>query len=343
MEATITEDEIGAANALLQLTQKPQGTTLRSISTQTPTASIIVNPRNRNFLPAMKTIHHLSAFTGLASFELFEGIAAASDHYVQYRLCEEDTYLLDSRNRLLMVFMKMKNNPTYLLLSTLFDVSPQTCSRYLEKNVFILRRLLENFIRWPSRSAITKNLPRCFAPFQATRVVVDGSEIPVCRLPCVLCRLQTFSHYKSRHTLKFLLFITPSGHVSYISCLYGGKASDKFIFSESNILDMCEEGDAVMCDKGFLIERECAGKKVTMIRPPFKKKNQQLPAEECKKNVKIAEARIHVERCIERFKHFRILTEEVDWHILPLMDEMLVIIGAIVNLSSPILSEKAFL
>ena len=149
---------------------------------------------------------------------------------------ETDIYLLDSRNRLLLTFMKLTNNASYTLLSVLFNVSRNTCARYFEKIVFILRRLLENFIRWPSKSAVIQNLPKCFARFQGTRIVVDASEIPVRKIQCPKCGLQMFSHYKKRHTLKFEVFMTPDGYIAQLSSFYGGKASDKHIFNVSDVV-----------------------------------------------------------------------------------------------------------
>ena len=41
------------------------------------------------------------------------------------------------------------------------------------------------------------------------------------------------SSYKQHYTIKFLIGITSNGAVSYISDVYGGRASDAFIAQDS--------------------------------------------------------------------------------------------------------------
>ena len=139
--------------------------------------------------------------------------------------------------------------------------------------------------------------------------------------------------------------MTPDGLISLVSDLFGGKASDSFMFAESNIVEKCEEGDAIMVDKGFRGRADtlCADQFIQLIRPPFKWRDEpQLSAEDCENNVSIARARVHVERVNERIKNFNILCDEINWNILPYMNDIIVVICALVNLSSPILSEDKF-
>lgn len=49
-------------------------------------------------------------------------------------------------------------------------------------------------------------------------------------------RAQTFSHYKNKHTIKFLIGITPLGAISFISKGWGGCASDKYVTENSGLL-----------------------------------------------------------------------------------------------------------
>lgn len=83
--------------------------------------------------------------------------------------------------------------------------------------------------------------------------------------------------YKGKHTIKFIVGISPDGLITFVSDVYSGKASDKHnIFVENNILEKCDIGDGVMADKGFLIEEECSRAGVKLFRPSFLKKNKQL-------------------------------------------------------------------
>ena len=56
-------------------------------------------------------------------------------------------------------------------------------------------------------------------------------------------RAQNYSNYKSTNTIKYLIGITPSGGISFLSAGWGGKASYKLITFNSGFLDMLSPGD----------------------------------------------------------------------------------------------------
>ena len=52
--------------------------------------------------------------------------------------------------------------------------------------------------------------------------------------------------------------VTPAGLITFVSVSFGRRASDKSIFNHSKILQHLESTrDAVMADRGFLIDDEC--------------------------------------------------------------------------------------
>lgn len=59
--------------------------------------------------------------------------------------------------------------------------------------------------------------------------------------------------------------------------------------------------------------------------------------------MRIARARVHVERAIQRMKLFKVLKGPVPWEMVGALDHILITIAGIVNLSSPILADKRFL
>lgn len=85
---------------------------------------------------------------------------------------------------------------------------------------------------------------------------MDCTETPIEKSPCVKCRIMTYSNYKKRYTVKWNVAVTPSGLIVYISSSYRGRASDKLIVIDSEILKL-DPYDAVMVDRGFLIENKC--------------------------------------------------------------------------------------
>ena len=68
----------------------------------------------------------------------------------------------------------------------------------------------------------------------------------------------------------------------------------------SGILDLLEQGDSVMADRGFDIQDDLTPLGVTLNMPPFLKGKTQLDANEMVETQRIASVQIHVKRAMER-------------------------------------------
>jgi hypothetical protein len=136
--------------------------------------------------------------------------------------------------------------------------------------------------------------------------------------------------------------VAASGLVTYLSKPYGGRASDKAIFNLENLLSKLDPHDAIMVDKGFLIETECAKANVKLKRPPFLRKKKQLSKEEATQTAVIARARVHVERSIQHIKQFRACRNVVPWKLLAEIKNIMMVVVALTNLSPPILANDKF-
>lgn len=165
---------------------------------------------------------------------------------------------------------------------------------------------LREVFKFPSQESVRKNIPPQFAEFPTTRVIIDCSELFIQTASSLTAQSQTWSSYKHHNTFKFLVGCTPNGTVSFISELWGGRSSDKIITEKSGLLDLLQEGDNVMADRGFDIDHMLP-EGVTLNIPPFKGKAAQLSAEDTERTMKIASVRILVERVIGRIKNFHIL------------------------------------
>lgn len=90
-------------------------------------------------------------------------------------------------------------------------------------------------------------------------------------------RVFTYSQYKKNFTAKVLIGITPGGFICLKPKVAGGQKSDSQITIESGLLDLLEDGDIVLADKGFPGIKtviNASVKKVQMVMPPFlEKKN----------------------------------------------------------------------
>lgn len=91
--------------------------------------------------------------------------------------------------------------------------------------------------------------------YASTRVMLDATEIR-CDVPSsFVTQSRLYSHYKSTHTFKGLVGITPKELLSFCSELFTGNTSDRECGLRSGFLDLpFNPWDAVMADKRFLIE-----------------------------------------------------------------------------------------
>ena len=138
--------------------------------------------------------------------------------------------------------------------------------------------------------------------FSNVRVIIDCTEMKVQTPSSLVLHSEFYSSYKSATTLKGLVGITPSGAVSFISKLYTGSISDREIVKRCGILDLLEDGDGVMADKGCTIEDLLSPLNCSLNIPPFLSEKVQFTREDVEMTQRIAKLRIHVERAIRRVK-----------------------------------------
>ena len=191
-------------------------------------------------------------------------------------------------------------------LAQRFHISKSTCSNITNHWIVYLSSKLSFLVTWPSRPTINDTMPKKFKrKYPKCRVIIDCTEIKTETPQSLANKTLMYSHYKSHMTYKALLGITPSGYISFASDLWTGGISDKQITLNSGILNLCEFGDAIMADKGFLISDLTAPKGISLIIPPLKLK--RFSRREIEETRRIANLRIDVERAMERVKNFRIL------------------------------------
>ena len=165
-------------------------------------------------------------------------------------------------------------------------ISSSSCSRIFNKWIDYLDVQLSFLVQWPDRESVQATMPASFKKkYPNCRAIIDCTEI----------RTETPSSLQ----LRSLLYS--------VSDLYNGRVSDKQITKLSGLVNLCEEGDAVMADKGFLISDLTIPKGVSLIIPSFKRKKKQLSKREVQETRDTANLHIHVEREMERIKNFHIL------------------------------------
>ena len=160
-------------------------------------------------------------------------------------------------------------------LSDIFSISSSQISRIVTTWVCFLSAVFkETLLLWPSKEEVKRNLPRSFKNYPNTRIVIDCTEMYIEKPTSPYAQRATWSDYKEHNTIKALVGITPSGYFSFLSEFWTGSTSDRRITQESGLVDLLEEGDAVMADRGFNIRDILTKKKVYLNIPPFSKKGK---------------------------------------------------------------------
>ena len=185
---------------------------------------------------------------------------------------------LSMQDHLLLVLMKLRLGLLNKDLAFRFNISETTVSRILHQWIPQLATCLKCLIVRPEKDVTRSNVPESFKPHYAKVVsTIDCFEVFTERPHNLTARAQTWSNYKHNNTVKYLVSITPSGAVNFISSGWGGRVSDKEITLKSGYIDKLSHGDEVLADRGFLVSEELAAVGVTLRMPSFTREKNYPP------------------------------------------------------------------
>ncbi|GFR82126.1 THAP domain-containing protein 4 [Elysia marginata] len=218
-----------------------------------------------------------------------------------------------------------------------FQISCGLVSQIFTTWVKLLCKEYKFLVLWPSKPDIRQSLPESFKRYYPkTRAIIDCTEVYMETPSSLDTQAMCWSDYKHHCTLKFLVAISPTGLITYISKAYGGRASDKFIVEDSGFLDLIEPYDQIMEDRGFKIRDSLANLQATLTIPPSCRTALQMRKDDVTSTSRIANVRIYVEQAINRIKWYRILSGELELTLLPLCDDIITICAAFCNLLDPL-------
>lgn len=204
---------------------------------------------------------------------------------------------LSLKNEFLMTLMRLRLGLLNEDLADRFCISPASCSNIFKTWVrFLSETLGKALVAWLPKESILQNMPKVYrkAGHGKLRVIIDCSEVFIERPKSLDVQAATWSDYKSHNTLKFLIGISPTGFITFLSDCYGGRASDKFICQDSGFYNCLDWYDEVMADRGFQITEELMLNFCTLSVPPGARLKSQMTSDECKKTKDIANLRIHI-------------------------------------------------
>ena len=166
-------------------------------------------------------------------------------------------------------------------------------------------------------------MPQQFrAKYPKTGVILDATEIYIEQPHLPELQQMTFPNYKNGNTFKALIGTSPDGVITFVSPLFPGSISDKCLTWQSGVLELLEEGDSVMADRGFNIEDDLMSRGVTLNIPSFLRGKSQLSEKELIVTRRIASLRIHVERAMERIKNFHIFDKSISVSFTDIADRI---------------------
>lgn len=241
-------------------------------------------------------------YTGLTTWKLLDRLFKLVEEF----LPEHGNSKLSPFQMLVLTLMKLRLNLTFTDLGYRFQIDVATASRYFHRCVCILYKLFKGtvLIRWPDRKKLLNNTPSYFRSCfkEAVTVIIDCFEIFIETASMLRASAQGWSQYKHHETIKFLIGISITGAIIFISEAFGGRSSDKYITVKTQFLENLQEGDFVLADKGFKIEDEVEAKKADLQIPCFVKNGAQFHPTDVEETRELANVRIHVERVIRQLR-----------------------------------------
>ena len=197
---------------------------------------------------------------------------------------------LNSHDEFLLTLMRLRLGKLNEDVGDRFDISPTKSSFTFTIWINLLSKLLKNVVAYLPRKAIRDNLPEAFIKTDNNkcRAILDSAEVFIERPKPLDCQAATWSDYKHHHTIKFLVGISPSVFITFLSSCYGGRASDKFITKDSGFYDLLERDDVVMADRGFHIQEGLLLTFCNLQVPPGAQTKTHMTKKEVQKTKEIA-------------------------------------------------------
>ena len=186
---------------------------------------------------------------------------------------------LSQLEEFIFVLMRLKFGLFMNDFSERFGISTGHASKIFISWINFLFHELPLLFLFPSQERIRKDMPQQFKDYPSTRIIIYCTEI-FTEIPSTLkSQSQTWSQYKHHNTWKAPVGISPTDCITFVSKLWSGRVSDKEITQKCGVLQLLEDGDNIMADRGFDISN-ILPPGVSLNIPPFKGNRSQLTAEE---------------------------------------------------------------
>lgn len=188
--------------------------------------------------------------------EYFTGLPDSTALYTIYEFISlPATDLLTSEQMFVMTLMKLRLNFEFRYLAYKFNITPEKAFKYFCQTIVQIYADTKQIITWLDRIYIREAAPSHFRKISKRRVtfVIDILEIPIEKPTTEEMAEKCFSPTKKTFTLKCLIVFAPIGSVMFVSEAFGGKYNSKSILEKSEFIDLIDEGDIVLAQKGNIL------------------------------------------------------------------------------------------
>ncbi|XP_029956553.1 uncharacterized protein LOC115395249 [Salarias fasciatus] len=242
--------------------------------------------------------------TGI-TWEIFEKVFGLLSPF----LCSEpkNKSSLPLVDQLFITLVMLRHNMSFELLAQLKDIPTTTAIDYFWKWVDLIYSKLGFMIKWQDRDTIFQTIPPVFkAEFPHLTSIIDCIEIFIDAPKDPKARAQTWSNHKKHCTVKVFVSCSPVGSINFLSCLWGGGATDVHVVRESGFISssLHMPDDQILADRRFLFHEDLAVQcGAELLTPASTKGKKQLSARELETSRKISSVRVHIERVIGLLKN----------------------------------------
>ncbi|XP_075526642.1 uncharacterized protein LOC142558384 [Dermacentor variabilis] len=196
------------------------------------------------------------------------------------KITEDSNKTLRIEDHLLLTLMRVRLGLLIGDFARWFEVSVAHVSITFSRVLDDLVTILQEVVVWLPRSRLRASMPESFRnnEYSRTTCIFDCTEALMQRPRKLITRSQSYSHYKGANTMKSITVIAPNGFIMFVSDVYGGRASDKYIVKTCGDYLIILPGDDIMADRGFKLDPYLEAQGIHMNRPAFTKAIQKQTA-----------------------------------------------------------------
>lgn len=213
--------------------------------------------------------------------------------------------LSQEREKLFYILFYFKCYPTFDLASVLFDFDRSQAYRWVHRLQPILEKTLGEKQVLPLRKL--SSIDEFIEHFPLVKkVIIDGTERPICRPQDRERQKENYSGKKNRHTRKHLVGVDKGKRVLVLSSAREGKLHDKKFHDEEDISGGIPEEIPILLDLGF----QGVQKQYVNIHLPHKKpKGGELSQKQKQENKQLSQERVRCENAFAGVKRYNAIAQ----------------------------------